>query len=463
MNILGLTFDDTDASAALLIDGIPVAAIQEERLSRISHDPSLPKNAIDYCLKQGGLSAGDIDAVAFFGNPLVRFDRILRGRLRILKRHGGSFRATLKGWLGDRLFEVRSRIAETLEVDERLVSYAPRPDALAAASFQTSPFERACVIVVDGPRNDMRMSVFKGADDGLKNIAVGHPGRDFAEQVLRTAERTEAAGICLAGKAFRDPEVVGRIVREARMPVYLPTAPGNAGGAIGAALWRRRDSSGKPASRLPVPTPPARTLDNDDIGKAVKQSGMAIEARHDGARELAGAVAGCLAGGKAIGWFQGPAPWSEIAPNARCALIDPSMPEAARTLAEKLKWNDAPRRLALSVTLETAHEVFDIASPGWAERHALAAHPLHAGQLKGLECGRAMRCHAVDRKDDPLFHALLIAFRERTGLPALLNAPLALGKEPLAETPADALRSYIYGGLDGLALGDMMVGRKLTL
>ncbi len=453
MNILGLAFDDYDASAALLAGDTPVAAIQEERLSRIGRDPSLPRHAVDYCLGQAGLTTGDIDVVVFFGNPLVRFHRIFKKRLKSLTVFDDDFRATLKGWLGGRLFEARRRIAEALEVEEGLVAYAPRCDALAAATFQTSPFERAFVIAVDGPR----VSVFKGTSEGLEMIGADRSGDDLAEQILRLAEKSAAEGLCLAGEPFRDPEVVGRIVRRSGMSVHLPTVPGNAGGALGAALWRRHGTS------RPVPTPPARPYDKCDIGKAVERSGLTVESRHDGAHELAAAAAGRLAGGDAIGWFQGPAPWSDLAPSARSALIDPARPEAASTMAGKLKWNGESRRLALSVTLETVHDVFDLDLPEWAERQALAAHPLCSGRLKELEGDHAILCHAIDRKDDPLFHALLTAVGERTGLPALLNAPLALGREPLAETPADALRAYTYSDLDGLAMGEMMVGKGLTL
>ena len=77
MRILGISAFYHDSAAALLVDGRPVAAAQEERFTRRKHDAGFPTNAIAYCLEAGGVSLGDIDQIVFFEKPLVKFERLL--------------------------------------------------------------------------------------------------------------------------------------------------------------------------------------------------------------------------------------------------------------------------------------------------------------------------------------------------------------------------------------------------
>ena len=77
MNILGISAFYHDSAAALLRDGEIVAAAQQERFSRRKHDPRLPKEAVDYCLAEAGITLDEVDAVAFYDKPLVKFERLL--------------------------------------------------------------------------------------------------------------------------------------------------------------------------------------------------------------------------------------------------------------------------------------------------------------------------------------------------------------------------------------------------
>ena len=82
MKILGISAHYHDAAAALVVDGMPVAAVQEERLSRRKNDAAFPMTAIEWCLEQGGLEPEDLDAVVFYERPMLKFDRILTCALR---------------------------------------------------------------------------------------------------------------------------------------------------------------------------------------------------------------------------------------------------------------------------------------------------------------------------------------------------------------------------------------------
>ena len=105
MKILGLSAFYHDSAAALLIDGAPVAAAQEERFTRRKHDPAFPEHAIRYCLNEGGVTLDDIDHVVFYEKPLLKFERLLETYLANAPRGYQSFRIALPIWIKEILFQ----------------------------------------------------------------------------------------------------------------------------------------------------------------------------------------------------------------------------------------------------------------------------------------------------------------------------------------------------------------------
>ena len=101
--IVGISAFYHDSAAALVLDGQIVAAAQEERFTRIKHDSAFPTHAIDYCLRQGGLSADDVDYVAFYDKPLTKFERLLETYLAYVPAGFRSFRLAMPLWLKDKL------------------------------------------------------------------------------------------------------------------------------------------------------------------------------------------------------------------------------------------------------------------------------------------------------------------------------------------------------------------------
>src|ERR1700729_3908574 len=101
--ILGVSAFYHDSAAALVIDGRIVAAAQEERFTRIKHDSTFPTQAIDFCLKQGGCSSGDLDYVAFYEKPLTKFERLLETYLAYAPSGFRSFRLAVPLWLKEKL------------------------------------------------------------------------------------------------------------------------------------------------------------------------------------------------------------------------------------------------------------------------------------------------------------------------------------------------------------------------
>jgi len=149
MKILGISSHYHDAAAALVIDGMPVAAVQEERLSRRKNDAAFPLAAIEYCLEQHGLEPDDLDAVVFYERPMLKFDRILTCALRAFPKSWRSFPHAMKNSLGEKLW-VRGIISSHLEVDRRKILFTEHHRSHAAAAFLTAPVRDAAILTADG-------------------------------------------------------------------------------------------------------------------------------------------------------------------------------------------------------------------------------------------------------------------------------------------------------------------------
>jgi carbamoyltransferase len=102
--VLGVSALYHDSAAALLRNGEIIAAAQEERFTRKKHDPGFPRHAIEYCLEEAGISATDIDVVAFYDKPFLKFERLLETYVALAPRGFESFRMAIPVWLREKLF-----------------------------------------------------------------------------------------------------------------------------------------------------------------------------------------------------------------------------------------------------------------------------------------------------------------------------------------------------------------------
>jgi carbamoyltransferase len=151
MNVLGISCWYHDAAACLLSEDRIVAAAQEERFSREKHDASFPDQAIAYCLEEGGLSASELDYVAFYDKPFLKFERLLETYLRYAPRGLRSFLKAMPLWLKKKLW-IPDRIATELGGDEfdGPMLFPEHHQSHAASAFFPSPFERAAILTTDG-------------------------------------------------------------------------------------------------------------------------------------------------------------------------------------------------------------------------------------------------------------------------------------------------------------------------
>ena len=180
MRILGISAFYHDSAAALIVDGRPIAAAQEERFTRRKHDQRFPEHAIRYCLAEAGLTLDDIDHVAFFEKPLLKFERLIETYLATAPHGFASFRMAMPLWIKDKLFQKPGLIAALKPfspsgkgVEEKLL-FAEHHESHAASAYFASPFDEAVVLTMDGVGEWATSSVAIGRGDTLETVKEIH-------------------------------------------------------------------------------------------------------------------------------------------------------------------------------------------------------------------------------------------------------------------------------------------------
>ncbi|MEY2502640.1 MAG: carbamoyltransferase [Verrucomicrobiota bacterium] len=170
MNILGISAFYHDSAACLVRDGEIVAAAQEERFSRIKHDAGFPRHAIDYCLGEAGLGgAAELDLVAFYEKPFLKFERLLSTYLACAPRGLPSFLRALPVWVKDKIW-LKANLHGQLRYDGPII-FPEHHESHAASAFFPSPFDRAAILTVDGVGEWTTTSVGRAEGNKLELLA----------------------------------------------------------------------------------------------------------------------------------------------------------------------------------------------------------------------------------------------------------------------------------------------------
>lgn len=591
--ILGISAFYHDSAAALVVDGRIAAAAQEERFSRVKHDAAFPSGAVAYCLKEAGLSAADLDYVAFYDKPLTKFERLLETYLAYAPMGFRSFRLAIPLWLKDKLHMRRTiRTALGPECRARLV-FADHHETHAASAFFPSPFDRAAILTLDGVgewstatlgvgegnrirllshiafphslgllysaftyycgfkvnsgeyklmglapygrpiykdlifdhlidlkadgsfRLDMRYFQYcQGLTmtNGRFHRLFGGPPRspesnldqrhmDLAasiqevteEAVLRIGRelhsRTGADRLVMAGGVALNCVANGRLLREGPFDdIWIQPAAGDAGGALGAALfvWNQllenpRTPQGRDSQQGSFLGP---RFDSAAIAKFLESKGARAR-RFDDGDELSEHVAELLADGKIVGWFQGRMEFGPRALGARSILGDPRSPTTQATMNLKIKFRESFRPFAPAVLRERASDWFEI-DPKHESPYMLLVAPVRQEKrtpidAEGLRVMRddpdlrrrvnmvrseipavthvdfSARLQTVDPERNPRFHRLIEAFDRLTGCPVLVNTSFNVRGEPIVCTPEDAYRCFLATDMDVLVLEDFVI------
>ncbi|NOY75019.1 MAG: carbamoyltransferase [Kiritimatiellaeota bacterium] len=171
MNIIGVSAYYHDSAAALIVDGEIAAAAQEERFTRLKHDPAYPVNAVEFCLNRAGLKFSDIDYFLFYDKPILKFERLLETYLAYAPLGYASFSRAIPLWLKRKLNirrEIRGRLSE--EFIGKLL-FPEHHESHAASAFFPSPFEEAAIMTIDGVGEWATATLAKGVGNKLEFIS----------------------------------------------------------------------------------------------------------------------------------------------------------------------------------------------------------------------------------------------------------------------------------------------------
>jgi len=576
MKILGISAHYHDSAAALLIDGLPVASVQEERLSRRKNDAAFPAAAITWCLDHAGLEPEDLDAVVFYERPMLKFERILTCLLRSFPRSRRAFAHAMKNALGEKIW-MRGIISSELGVPGSKILFTEHHQSHAAAAFLTAPTERAAILTADGVGEWATLTVGHGerrsggatAINLLREIrfphslgmlystftaylgfavnegeykvmglaAYGQPsmtdkvwrlirrtadgafmldldyfefhstaarsysarfadlfgpprdwyapidletddGRRFADiaaSVQRVLEdvlvdmtralhqETGLPDLCLGGGVALNGVANARILRESGFErLFVPPAPGDAGCALGAALYADRLYFGNPDRDVPDHPFWGPAIDGGDLMRLAREDGLPAEEIDDD--RLIEMTADDLLAGRVIGWMDGALELGPRALGHRSILAAPHSAEIRDRLNRDIKYREEFRPFAPVVAVEDADRYFEL-PPGGAQlarfmSGVFPVRPEWRAQLAGItHVDGTARLQALPRDMAPRLHALLRAYGRRTGMPVLLNTSFNLAGEPIVNSVVEGYSTFRRCGIDVMVAGQSRLAK----
>lgn len=581
--ILGISAFYHDSAAALVVDGRVVAAAQEERFTRIKHDPAFPTRAVEYCLGEAGLKAEQLDYVAFYDKPLLKFERLLESYLAFAPKGFRSFCTAMPVWLKDKLFTQRALRKGLGGAYAKKFVYTEHHESHAASAFFPSPFEEAAIVTLDGVgewatgtigvgrgntieiiremhfphslgllysaftyftgfkvnsgeyklmglapygqpvyaerilkhlidlkadgsfrmdqsyfnyaagltmTNDKFARLFGGpAREGESNLTQREMDLAASVQVvteeimLRTAryarEVTGCKNLCLAGGVALNCVGNGHILRDGCFDdLWIQPAAGDAGGALGAAMFVWHQLLGK--SRKPEAGDSQRAsylgpvFSNADARAFLDSAGAKYRC-FETEDEMVEFVAGQLASEKVVGWMNGRMEFGPRALGARSILGDARSSAMQSTMNLKIKFRESFRPFAPAVLQDHVHEYFEVRANQPSPYMLLVAPvkddkrtPLPAGAEKlwgidKLKVQRSVvpaithvdysaRIQTVDDARHGAYAKLIRAFHRKTGCPVIINTSFNVRSEPIVCTPEDAYRCFMATGMDVLVV-----------
>ncbi|HEY6006151.1 MAG TPA: carbamoyltransferase C-terminal domain-containing protein, partial [Anaeromyxobacter sp.] len=299
---------------------------------------------------------------------------------------------------------------------------------------------------------DLAASVQRVLEDRLVQIA-----KDLRRE-------TGLPDLCLGGGVALNGRANARILRESGFErVFVPPAPGDAGCALGAALYADRVHFRNPDREVPDHASWGPAVDPDELERLALEDGLPVE-RASGDRALLERVADELDRGRIVGWMDGRCELGPRALGNRSILAAPHSAAMRDRLNREVKYREEFRPFAPAVPAEVAERYFEL-PPGGARlcRFMSGVFPVRPEWRQRLAAvthvdGTA-RVQAVDAAVSPRFHALLCAFGSRSGIPVLLNTSFNLAGEPIVCRAVEGYTTFRRSGIDLVVAGGCLVGK----
>jgi len=591
-SILGISAFYHDSAAALIVNDDIVAAAQEERFTRIKHDYEFPKRAVDYCLKEAGLTPEQLDYVVFYDKPLLKFDRLLETYLAYAPTGLQSFMTAIPLWLKTKLHLPREiRKALDGRYRKRIV-FTGHHESHAASTFFPSPYEEAAILTLDGVGEWDTAAIAHGKENKitlLKTLHFPHslgllysaftyfcgfkvnsgeyklmglapygepkyadvildklvdlkedgslamdmryfnycegltmtgpefdrlfggPPRepekmitqremDLAASIQKVTEKvvlrmartakqlTGSRHLCLAGGVALNCVANGKLLRAGVFDdVFITPASGDAGGALGAALFvhhqlleNPRVLDGRDSLKGSLIGP---RYTNNEIQKFLRER----EAPYtfiENEEALLKVVADEIVAGKVVGWFAGRMEFGPRALGARSIIGDARSEQMQATMNLRIKFRESFRPFAPCVLREDVSKYFEldrespymllVADVRKELRHTPTPEQVRLMKDPDLRkrvnvprstlpaithVDMSARVQTVDEERHGRFYRLIKEFKRQTGCGVMINTSFNIRGEPIVCTPDDAYRCFMASAMDVLVLENCLLRR----
>jgi carbamoyltransferase len=341
----------------------------------------------------------------------------------------------------------RQKFQLVMRVSEEDYAIAPQ-----FIGFQSDKFDRLEALF--GPGRFMDSEILPGHADVAAALQEATNAAVVA-LVRRLKRKVPSDNLCIAGGVALNC-TTNEVVRQSGLfsNVFIPSAPHDAGTAIGAALVVHCAKQKKPPQRGYATPYLGPAFSRREILAAVKSAGLTARRSKHPARD----AADMIADGKIVAWFQGRMEFGPRALGNRSLLADPRRPDMRAILNQKVKHREDFRPFAPSVMAEHADEWFETGAHLTSHEFMLFAPAVKTAQRDRIPAvmhldGTA-RVQLVSRKSNPRFHELLACFHARTGVPLVVNTSFN-DSEPIVCTPNDAIVTFRKSGIDALFMDDV--------
>ncbi len=586
MNILGISAFYHDSATCLVRDGEIIAAAQEERFTRKKHDFSFPTSAIRYCLQEGQIDASQLDYVAFYDKPFIKFERLLTTYLAYAPRGLKSFIMAMPLWLKSKLW-MKEYIKKELNYEGK-ITFPEHHESHAASAFYPSPYPEAAILTIDGVGEWCTSSYGVGRDNHIELLAelrfphslgllysaftyfagfkvnsgeykvmglapygepkyvdiilnelidlkedgsfkmnmkyfnycsgltmtndrfaelFGGPARkpeskltqremDLARSIQEVTEEimlrmarhvhqeTKMKYLVLAGGVALNCVGNGRILREGPFEeVWIQPAAGDAGGALGAALytWYRYLGNQRQIRKDRRDFQRGSYLGPAFSNAEIEAFLQAKEIRHKklSEAEIPSTIAALIAQENVVGWFQGRMEFGPRALGSRSIIGDARSPKMQSVMNLKIKFRESFRPFAPSILAEHVSDYFrlDRESPYMLlvapvlEKWRTGEKENGAWGIDKLKISRSTipavthvdfsaRVQTVHKEDHPLYYEMIKAFRDMTSCPVIINTSFNVRGEPIVCAPEHAFTCFMRTNMDYLIMGNFLLDKK---
>jgi carbamoyltransferase len=565
MYILGISCYYHDAAAALLKDGVVVAAAEEERFTRKKHDTRFPINAINYCLKEAGITPDKLACVAFYEKPMLKFERLLNQHFQMFPKSLPVFLRSTPSWLTEKL-KLPSTLRKKLKYEGEVL-FVEHHKSHAASSFLPSPFKKAAILTIDGVGEWATTTLGIGEGNGIKLMkeihfphsigllysavtaylgfkvnndeykvmglaAYGEPvyydifkkilelkddgsyrldmsyfvyhykdtmlgkkflkefgpvrkpeskvekrHKDIAASLQKITEEavikmlnhlheiTKCENVCIAGGVALNSLANGKLLRNTPFSrMYIQPAAGDAGGAIGAALYVYNTLLGKERNYVMDSAYLGPAFTDSEVKEFLDSTGIKYtEFSNDS--ELVKKTAQLIHSNRVVGWFQGRMEWGPRALGSRSILSNPCNPQMKDILNAKVKHREMFRPFAPAVAEEDAKDYFESDEPvPMPTDFMLMVYPIHKNRQKSIPSvvhnDGTGRLQTVRKWQNPKYYGVIKEFEKLSGVPVIINTSFNIRGEPIVCTPHEAYRCMMGTGIDYLVMGKYMISRE---